>query len=604
MSQALRNVAIIAHVDHGKTTLVDKMIAQAGLLRANQQVQECMLDSNDLERERGITILAKNISMRYGDVKINVFDTPGHADFGGEVERILRMADGVLLLVDAFEGPMPQTRFVLRKSLECGHMPIVVVNKMDKADARPDAVVDMVFDLMVDLGANDRQLDFPVLYASGRDGWARREPELGDGDMVALFDTILDRIPLPADSVDGPLQMQVSALDWSEFTGRMAIGRVTRGKMVKGMRVAVAKEGSEVVHEQGRKLMVFEGMGKEETDEVLAGDVCAVEGLENVNIGDTICDPEHIDPMPRMAVDEPTISMTFTINDGPFAGREGKFVTSRQVRGRLHRETLKNVALRVEDTERPEVLKVSGRGVLHLGILVEEMRREGYEFCVGKPKVIMREVDGKLHEPIELVTVEVPERHAGKVIELLGQRRGELVKMEPSEGVTRLQFTCPARGLIGIRTRVLNLTQGEAVLHHVFHDYEPHKGEIAERGNGVMVCASEGEAVAYALEKLKDRGIFFIPPNTMVYEGMIVGEHSKDNDLEVNATKGKKHTNIRTSNTDRKLFLPPHRDMGVEESLEYIAEDEYVEMTPSSIRIRKVVLRESERRRMKRVAKA
>ncbi|MAB91101.1 MAG: translational GTPase TypA [Planctomycetes bacterium] len=603
MSEGLRNVAIIAHVDHGKTTLVDKMIAQAGLIRAHQQVQECMLDSNDLERERGITILAKNISLRYCATKINIFDTPGHADFGGEVERVLRMADGVLLLVDAFEGPMPQTRFVLRKSLECGHMPIVVVNKMDRADARPDTVVDLVFDLMVDLGADDRQLDFPVLYASGRDGWARTEPEPGPGDMTALFDAILRRIPAPTDPADAPLQLQVSALDWSEFTGRMAIGRVTQGVLVKGSKVAVVKEGDEVVIEQGRKIMVFEGMGKEEVDEVRAGDVCAIEGLENVNIGDTICDPEHVDPLSRLTVDEPTISMMFTVNDGPFAGLDGRYVTSRQVRGRLHREQLKNVALRVEDTDRPETLKVSGRGVLHLGILVEEMRREGYEFCVGKPRVIMREVDGKRHEPIELVTVEVPEKHAGKVIELLGQRRGELVKMEPQDGVTRLEFSCPARGLIGIRTRILNLTQGEAVLHHVFQSYEPHKGEVAERGVGVMVSGSEGEAVTYALEKLKDRGVFFIPPQTKVYEGMVVGEHSKSNDLPVNVTKGKKHTNIRTQSADRKLFLPPHRDLGVEEALEYIAEDELVEMTPKNIRLRKASLRESDRRRLRRVEK-
>ncbi len=603
MSPGLRNVAIVAHVDHGKTTLVDKMIAQSGLVRANQQVQECMLDSNALERERGITILSKNISLRYGDVKINLFDTPGHADFGGEVERVLRMADGVLLLVDAFEGPMPQTRFVLRKSLECGHLPVVVVNKMDKPDVRPDAVVDMVFDLMVDLGADDKQLDFPVLFASGRDGWARREPTIAPGDMVPLFEAMLDRIPPPEDPVDGPLQLQVSALDWSEFTGRMAIGRVSRGALQSGSQIAVVKGGGEVIVEKARKVMVFEGMGRDEANEVLAGDVCAVEGLENVNIGDTICDVEVIDPLPRLKVDEPTISMIFTVNDGPFAGQGGKFVTSRQVRSRLLRETLKNVALRVEDTERPEALKVSGRGLLHLGILVEEMRREGYEFCVGKPRVIMREVDGRLHEPIELVTVEVPEQHAGRVIELLGQRRGELVKMEPQDGVTRLEFTCPARGLIGIRTRILNLTQGEAIMHHVFHEYEPHKGEVAGRLTGVMIASEQGEAVTYALEKLQDRGSFFVPPQTQVYEGMIVGEHAKGNDLEVNVTKGKKHTNIRTQSADRKLYLAPHRDLGVEEALEYIAEDELVEMTPINIRLRKQHLRETDRRRLRRAEK-
>ncbi|MAG56742.1 MAG: translational GTPase TypA [Planctomycetes bacterium] len=600
---SLRNVAIIAHVDHGKTTLVDKMIALAGIIRDNQQVQECMLDSNDLERERGITILAKNISLRYREVKINIFDTPGHADFGGEVERVLRMADGVLLLVDAFEGPMPQTRFVLRKSLECGHLPVVVVNKMDKQDARPDAVVDLVFDLMVELGATDKQLDFPVIYASGRDGWARNEPVLGKGDMAPLFETILGRIPEPTDPIDGPLQMQVSAIDWSEFTGRIAIGRVTRGRISRGDSLALIKEGSQVVREQPRKIQVFEGMGKVEVDGVSAGDVCALEGLENVNIGDTLCDPEHLDPLPRLEVDEPTISMMFTVNDGPFAGQDGKFVTSRQVRARLHRETLKNVALRVEDTDRPEVLKVSGRGVLHLGILIEEMRREGYEFCVGKPRVIFKDIDGKVHEPIELVSVEVPEKHQGKVIELLGNRRGEMVKMDPQDGLALLEFHCPARGLIGIRTRLLNLTQGEAVMHHVFHEYQAHKGDISERLNGVMVSANEGDAVTYALEKLKDRGIFFLPPQTKVYEGMIVGEHSKDSDLEVNVTKGKKHTNIRTTAADKKLFLPPHRELGVEEALEYLADGELVEMTPKNIRIRKVHLRESDRRRLKRAEK-
>jgi GTP-binding protein len=603
MSRPLRNVAIIAHVDHGKTTLVDKMILQGGIIRSNQRVQECMLDSNDLERERGITILAKNISLRYGDVKINIFDTPGHADFGGEVERVLRMADGVLLLVDAFEGPMPQTRFVLRKSLECGHLPVLVVNKMDRADARPNEVVNEVFDLMVELGATDAQLDFPVLYASGRDGWARLTPELGPGDMVALFETILSRIPPPADPDDAPLQLQVSALDWSDFTGRMAIGRVSRGVLKRATPIVILKEGGERITEHVRRLLVFEGMGRVETDSVLAGDVCAIEGLEHVNIGDTICHPEHPDPLPRLRVDEPTLSMVFTVNDGPLVGREGKFVTSRQLRTRLQRETLKNVALRVEDTDRPEALKVSGRGVLHLGILIEEMRREGYEFCVGKPRVIMKEEGGKLLEPIELVVVEAPTQHAGRVIELLGQRRGEMVKMEQKGAQTRLEFHCPARGLIGIRTRILNLTQGEALLHHIFHAYEPHKGEIAQRGNGVIISAAEGDAVTYALEKLKDRGSFFIPAGAQVYEGMVVGEHSKESDIEVNVTKGKKLTNIRTTSADRKLFLPPHRDMGVEEALEYIAEDELVEMTPLTIRLRKIQLKESERRRFKRSEK-
>ena len=595
----LRNVAIIAHVDHGKTTLVDKMIAQAGLFREGQEVQDCLLDSHDLERERGITILAKNISLRWQGTKINLFDTPGHADFGGEVERVLSMADGVLLLVDAFEGPMPQTRFVLRKALERGLLPIVVVNKMDRHDARPDAVVDLVFDLMVELGANDQQLDFPVLFASGRDGWSSLTHDQGT-DMIPLFETIMERVPAPDDSVGGPFRLQVSALDWSDFTGRIAIGRVNRGAVSPGQKVVVAKEGDSVVRERVRRVMVFEGMGRQESEEVSAGDVCALEGLENVNIGDTICDEEHPEPLPRPSVDSPTISMVFQVNDGPFAGREGKFVTSRQLRTRLHRELLRNVALKVEDTDRPEALKVSGRGMLHLGILVEEMRREGFEFCVGKPRVILREVDGATHEPIELVTVEVPEKHAGKVIELLGQRRGELVDLNTVDGLSNLQFHCPARGLIGIRTRILNLTQGEAVLHHVFHTYEPFKGEVSHRAQGVLVSASTSEAVTYALERLKDRGTFFIPSGTDVYEGMIVGEHCKENDIEVNVGKEKKLTNVRTTSADRKLFLPPHRDLGVEEALEYIEDDELVELTPESIRLRKVRLRESDRRRFKR----
>ncbi|HMS16990.1 MAG TPA: translational GTPase TypA, partial [Planctomycetota bacterium] len=517
----IRNVAIIAHVDHGKTTLVDKLIAQAGVFRVGQEVRDCVLDSHDLERERGITILAKNISLRYKGLKINIFDTPGHADFGGEVERVLSMADGVLLLVDAFEGPMPQTRFVLRKALERGLLPIVVVNKMDRAEARPDAVVNLVFDLMVELGANDRQLDFPVQYASGRAGWSNSVPEKGD-DMTTLFECIVKHIPPPEDDETGPFRLQISALDWSDFTGRIAIGRVSRGRIRPSDWVMVHKDTGKAVREQVKRLMVFEGMGKADAPLVEAGDVCAIEGLENVNIGDTICHPEHPDPLPRPSVDAPTISMVFQVNDGPFAGREGKFVTSRQLRGRLQRELLKNVALRVEDTDRPEALKVSGRGMLHLGILVEEMRREGYEFCVGKPKVIMQEIDGEWHEPVEFVTVEVPERHAGKVIELLGQRRGELSDMATIDGLSHLKFQCPARGLIGIRTKILNLTQGEAVLHHVFHRYEPFRGDLSHRANGVMISSTQGETVMYALERLKDRGSFFVPPGVEVYEGMIV----------------------------------------------------------------------------------
>jgi GTP-binding protein len=602
MSQRpLRNVAIIAHVDHGKTTLVDKMILQAGLLRANQAVTECMLDSNALERERGITILAKNISLRYRGVKINLFDTPGHADFGGEVERTLRLADGVLLLVDAFDGPMPQTRFVLRKALARGLRPVVVVNKMDRPEARPSAVVDEVFSLMMDLGATDAQLDFPVIYAAGRQGWASREPDAVGSDLEPLFTAILEHVPPPPET-PGPLQFQVASLDWSEFTGRTAIGRVERGTLRSGMPLVAVKAERRTVRIQPRRLLIFEGMERVPAEAVAAGDVCALESVEELEIGDTVCDPGSAEALPRIEVDQPTISMVFQVNDGPFAGREGRFVTSRQLRDRLVRETLKNVALRVEDTERAEAFKVSGRGVLHLGILIEEMRREGYEFCVGKPRVILKEEDGRRLEPIEIVKVDVPERHAGKVIETLGQRRAEMVDMEQRMGQVRLEFRCPSRGLIGLRTRLLNLTQGESVLNHLFLGYEPYKGGLPGRASGVMISVEEGEANLYALEALKDRGPFFIPPGRRVYEGMVVGEHCKENDIEVNVCRTKKLSNVRTTSADRKLFVPPHRQMGVEECLEYIEDDELVELTPLSVRIRKTLLREGDRRRLRRAA--
>ena len=598
----LRNVAIIAHVDHGKTTLVDKMILTAGVLRANQATQECMLDSNALERERGITILAKNIAMRYQGVKINLFDTPGHADFGGEVERTLRMADGVLLLVDAFGGPLPQTRFVLPKALERGLHPIVVVNKMDRPEARPREVVDEVFELMMELSATDKQLDFPVVYASGRAGWASKSPDQIGTDLLPVFEAILDRVPPPAVE-DGTLQFQVASLDWNEFAGRIAIGRVERGRIRQGQSMVVLKSDGKNVRASPRRILTFEGMGREPVNAVETGDVCALEGLEDVEIGDTICDPERLEALPRIEVDQPTISMVFTVNDGPLCGQEGRFVTSRQIRDRLFRETLKNVALRVEETDRAEALKVSGRGVLHLGILVEEMRREGYEFCVAKPRVIFKEEGNERLEPIETVKVDVPERHAGKVIEALGQRRGEMVNMDQRDGHVRLEFRCPSRGLIGLRTRLLNQTQGEAVLNHVFLAYEPFKGTIPSRLQGVMISVDEGESNLYAIEMLKDRGPFFIPPGRRVYEGMIVGEHCKDNDIEVNVCKSKKLTNIRTTQADRKMFVPPHREIGVEEALEYLEDDELVEMTPSAIRLRKIAHKESERRRQKRADK-
>ena len=597
----LRNVAIIAHVDHGKTTLVDKLIAHAGLLRANQAVQECMLDSNALERERGITILAKNISMRYGGVKINLFDTPGHADFGGEVERTLKMADGVLLLVDAFDGPMPQTRFVLRKALEAGLPPVLVINKMDRQGARPAEVLDAVFDLMVDLGASDAQLDFPVIYAAGRDGWANTVPEPSTDGLTCVFETILSRIPPPRGDENGPTLVQVASLDWSEFTGRIAIGRVLRGRVEHGKALVVQRADGSLLRLQPRKVMTFEGMGREAVASVATGDVCALEGLDEVQIGDTLCAPECVEALPRIHVDEPTIAMVFQINDGPLVGTEGRLVTSRQIRERLERELLRNVALRLKDTDRADAIEVSGRGLLHLGILIEEMRREGYEFCVGKPRVLLHEEDGQKLEPWESVMVETPERHAGKVIELFGQRRAELEKMEPGPGSTvRISLKCPARGLIGLRTKLLNLSQGEAVLSHIFLGWQPWSGNLPSRGQGVQISVEQGETVLYALEKLKDRGYFFVPAGARVYEGMIVGEHSKDNDIEVNCCREKKLTNIRTTSADRKLYLPPHRQLGVEDALEYIEDDELVEFTPQSVRLRKTQLRESDRRRMRR----
>ena len=601
---SLRNVAIIAHVDHGKTTLVDAMIQQAGLLRENQEVLECMLDSNALERERGITIRSKNISVTFGDVKINLIDTPGHADFGGEVERVLRMADGALLLVDAFEGPMPQTRFVLRKALAAGLRIVLVVNKMDRAADRGAKTVDQVFDLMVELGATDAQLDFPVIYASGRAGWSRYEPGDANEDLVPLFETIRDRVPPPTDSSAGPFRMQVTSIDWSDYTGRIAIGRVDRGRIRENQAVCLIGPDGKPVPRRVKGLLVFEGMGRVETTSVEAGDLCAVVGLDDISIGDTIADPATPEALPRIAVEAPTVSMIFQVNDGPLAGKEGHFVTSRHLRDRLTREIQKNVALRIENTERPEALRVSGRGVLHLGILIEEMRREGHEFCVGKPQVILRTIDGQVQEPIETVTVEVPERHAGRVIELLGQRRGEMVRMNQAGDTMRLEYRCPSRGLIGMRTRILNLTQGEAVLNHVVAGYEVWKGDLPGRGLGSIISSEQGDSIHYALSNLKDRGTFFIAPGAIVYEGMVVGEHSKENDIEVNVCKAKKLSNVRASGSDRKLYLPTHRSVGVEEALEWIDEDELVEVTPKSVRLRKVLLKEPDRRRQRRSQRA
>ncbi len=586
----IRNVAIIAHVDHGKTTLVDGMIQTAGLFRENQQVETCILDSNDLERERGITILSKNISITYNDVKINIIDTPGHSDFGGEVERVLKMSNGVLLLVDAFEGPMPQTRFVLRKALELNLKPIVVINKIDRPDARPHVVLDKVFDLFVALNANDDQLDFPVIYASGRDGYTRYEYEDDNNDFKPLFETIVEYVPKPAADRDGPFQMLVTSVQYSEFTGRVAIGRIFRGSIKRAQKISLVKENNITFTSAPKKIMTFEGLGKVEQELILAGDIAALEGINNVEIGDTLCDPECIDKIHAPNVDQPTLSMVFRVNDSPFAGKEGEFVTSRQIRNRLMRELERDVAIRVDDTDRAEVFKVSGRGILHLGILVENMRREGFEFAVGKPQVIMKEIDGKIHEPVETLVADCPDASCGKVIEEVGKRRGEMVNMVSAQGLTNLEFTIPARGIIGLKTRLLNLTAGEATMSHLFKDWEPHKGTLPRRANGVIVSSENGVAVAYALFNLKDRGSFFVTPQTQVYKGMICGGHSKDNDIDVNVCKEKKLSNMRSSGADNKLLLSPPRDFSLEEALEYIEDDELVEITPKSIRLRKIAL--------------
>lgn len=594
----IRNVAIIAHVDHGKTTLVDGMIQTAGLFRDNQEVATCMLDSNDLERERGITILSKNISVIYNDTKINVIDTPGHSDFGGEVERVLKMANGVLLLVDAFEGPMPQTRFVLRKALDLNLKPIVVINKIDRPDARPHEVLDQVFELFIALDANDDQLDFPVIYASGRDGYTRYEYEDDNNDFRPLLDTIVKHVPKPDVDINGPFQMLVTSVQYSEFTGRVAIGRIFRGSISKAERISLVKnQGGHTFTTAPKKIMTFEGLGKVEQERIVAGDIAALEGINNVEIGDSLCDSEHIDPIHAPNVDEPTLSMVFRVNDSPFAGTEGEFVTSRQIRNRLMRELERDVAIRVQDTDRAEVFNVSGRGILHLGILVENMRREGFEFAVGKPQVIMKEVDGKKQEPIETLVVDCPDLSCGKVIEEVGKRRGEMVNMISRQGLTNLEFTIPARGIIGLKTRLLNLTAGEATISHLFKEWEDYKGELPRRANGVIVSSEAGVGVAYALFNLKDRGSFFIKPQTAVYRGMIVGEHSKENDIDVNVCKEKKLSNMRSSGADKKLLLSPPRLFSLEEALEYIEGDEFVEITPKSIRLRKVELIAKTRKR-------
>ena len=597
--QDLRNIAIIAHVDHGKTTLVDALVRQSGNFREGTLGEGLVLDNNPLERERGITILSKNVSIRYKDTKVNIIDTPGHADFGGEVERVLKMADGVLLVVDAYEGPMPQTRFVLKKAFMHHLRPIVVVNKIDRPEARLNDTINEVFDLFVELGADDLALDFPVIYASGKAGFAKTSPEDPSTDMQPLFEAILKHIPAPKDPVDAALQMLVLNIDYSDYVGRIGIGRVFSGKIRKGQQVAVVggraggKRTGKVVD-----LLVFEGLGRAKVDEVQAGDLCCVVGLEDVFIGETLADPADPRPMQAVTIDEPTLSMTFQSNDSPYSGREGTFVTSRQLRERLEKELRSNLALKVDFETGENVYNVSGRGLLHLGILIENMRREGFELAVGKPKVIFKEIDGKKNEPVELLTVDVPSHLVSPVMSLLGDRRAEMTKMDTKGNITHLEFRIPARGLIGLKTRLLNATQGEAVMYHTFEGYQPAKGGIPGRKNGMMIAKFTGKATRYAIERLQDRGVFFVRPGDEVYEGMCVGENCKDDDIIINITEEKRLTNMRVSSAEATVVLKePRTFVHVEEALEYIEADELVEFTPTSIRLRKRLLNENDRKK-------
>ena len=594
---SIRNVAIIAHVDHGKTTLVDRILYQSKLFREDKDNGELILDNNDLERERGITILSKNVSVRYKDVKINIIDTPGHSDFGGEVERVLNMADGVLLLVDAFEGPMPQTRFVLEKAIQLGLKPIVVVNKVDKPNCTPEETQEAVFDLMYNLGATDDQLDFPTVFGSSKQGWMSDHWTHVTNDVSYLLDVIINTIP-EAKYEEGTPQMLITSLDYSSYVGRIAVGRLKRGILQAGMNVSLVKRDGSIEKNQIKELYTFEGLGKERTKKpVMAGDIVAVMGLENFEIGDTVADFENPEPLPPIHVDEPTMSMLFTINNSPFFGREGKYVTSRHLRDRLYRETEKNLALRVEDTDSPDSLMVYGRGILHLSILVETMRREGYEFQIGQPKVLLKEIDGKKCEPIEVMNVQVPENFAGRVIELASQHKGEMTNMSPKGDRMNLDFDIPARGLIGLRSAMLTATEGEAVMSHRFKDYEPWKGEMDTHEVGALIAMETGTAVPYALWKLQDRGKFFVMPNEDVYMGEVIGENTRSNDIVLNINKTKHLTNVRASGSDDKIVLTPPVRMSLEEYMEYIRDDEYLEVTPKSLRLRKIILDEIERKR-------
>ena len=597
--QNIRNIAIIAHVDHGKTTIVDKMLLAGNLFRENQNAGELILDNNDLERERGITILSKNVSINYKGYKINIIDTPGHADFGGEVERVLNMADGCLLLVDAFEGPMPQTRFVLQKAIEIGLKPIVVINKVDKPNCRPEEVQEMVFDLMFSLDATEEQLDLPTLYGSAKQGWMSTDVNKPTDNILPLLDTIVEAIPGPEDN-PGETQMLITSLDYSKYVGRIAIGRVHRGEIREGQEIALCRKDGSISKQRIKELHTFEGMGRKRVESVSNGDICAVVGIEGFEIGDTISIPENPEPLPRIAIDEPTMSMTFTINDSPFFGKDGKYVTSRHIHDRLTAELDRNLALRVEKGDTEDAWTVYGRGVLHLSVLIETMRREGYELQVGQPRVIIKEIDGVKCEPVELLTINVTEESSSKMIDMVTRRKGELVAMSTKNDRVQMEFQIPSRGIIGLRSNVLTASGGEAIMAHRFLEFQPWKGDIERRTNGSLIAIESGTAYAYAIDKLQDRGRFFIFPQEEVYAGQVVGENAKDNDIPVNVTKSKKLTNMRASGADDKARIVPPVVFSLEEALEYIKGDEYVEVTPHHIRLRKIILDETERKRANR----
>ena len=596
----IRNIAIIAHVDHGKTTLVDKMIYACKAIDDRKETKELILDNNDLEKERGITILSKNVSVAYKGIKINIIDTPGHADFGGEVERVLNMADGVLLLVDAFEGPMPQTRFVLQKALELGLKPIVVINKVDKENCTPDEVQDKVFDLMFNLDATEDQLDFPTVFGSAKNGWMSDDHNHPTDNIIPLLDAIVEFIPSPKIN-EGATQMLITSLDFSSFIGRIAIGRLQRGTLKVGQQVALIKGDGKIIRNKLKELYVFEGLGKSKVEEVIAGDICALVGIEGFEIGDTVADPENPDSLPTIAIDEPTMSMLFTINDSPFFGKEGKYVTSRHIKERLELELEKNLALRVEETGAADSFSVFGRGVLHLSVLIETMRREGYELQVGQPQVIIKNVDGVKCEPVEELTIDLPENVSGKAIEMVTVRKGEMLSMEPKGDRMLLEFQIPSRGIIGLRNNLLTATAGEAIMSHRFLEFQPYKGEITGRQNGSLISMENGKSIPFSLSNLQDRGKFFVDPNVDIYEGQVVGEHTRASDLTVNITKTKKLTNMRSSGADDKAKIAPAIKFTLEEALEYIQADEYVEVTPEKIRLRKVLLKEVERKRAAKV---